>query len=293
MNKNLISERFQALQNSICEGLEKADGKSRFIEDIWSRDGGGGGRTRVISKGNIFEKGGVNFSAVSGKTPPQMKSESLGDQFFATGVSIVIHPENPWVPIIHMNVRYFETDGGIFWFGGGIDLTPIYIIDEDAVFFHKTLKETCDKHEAGFYSRFKNWADEYFFLSHRSETRGIGGIFFDHLGKNGENMESCLKFTFDVGETFLKCYLPIVDRRKNMPYGEKERQWQAIRRGRYTEFNLIHDRGTRFGLETGGRTESILMSLPPNATWEYRHEPSTGSPEAQTLEKLVKGFDWV
>jgi len=293
MNKNLISERFQALQNSICEGLEKADGKSRFIEDIWSRDGGGGGRTRVISKGNIFEKGGVNFSAVSGKTPPQMKSESLGDQFFATGVSIVIHPENPWVPIIHMNVRYFETDGGIFWFGGGIDLTPIYIIDEDAVFFHKTLKETCDKHEAGFYSRFKNWADEYFFLSHRSETRGIGGIFFDHLGKNGENMESCLKFTFDVGETFLKCYLPIVDRRKNMPYGEKERQWQAIRRGRYTEFNLIHDRGTRFGLETGGRTESILMSLPPNAAWEYRHEPSTGSPEAQTLEKLVKGFDWV
>jgi coproporphyrinogen III oxidase len=293
MLKEEIALRFQTLQDSICRGLEDADGKATFIEDLWQREGGGGGRSRVISQGNIFEKGGVNFSAVSGRTPAQLGSEHLGSQFFATGVSIVIHPENPHVPIIHMNVRYFETDGGIFWFGGGIDLTPIYIYPEDARHFHQTLQETCNKFNAEHYPRFKKWADDYFFLNHRHETRGIGGIFFDHLGKTGEDRQQSLEFTFAVGETFLQAYLPLVEKRKNLPYTEKQKQWQALRRGRYVEFNLIHDRGTKFGLETNGRTESILMSLPPIAAWEYRHEPEAGSPEALTLALLKKGIDWV
>lgn len=293
MNKEHIAERFKNLQDSITLGLEEADGKSKFIEDLWERAGGGGGRTRVISGGNIFEKGGVNFSAVSGKTPVQMASENLGDLFFATGVSIVIHPSNPWVPIIHMNVRYFETDGGIFWFGGGIDLTPVYVIDEDASYFHQTLKNCCDRHHESYYPRFKHWADDYFFLPHRQETRGIGGIFFDHIGKKGEDFNASMEFTFDLGNTFLKSYLPIVNKRKNTPFSEGEKQWQLIRRGRYVEFNLILDRGTRFGLETNGRTESILMSLPPFASWEYRHEPESGTAEAQTLAKLRKGINWV
>jgi coproporphyrinogen III oxidase len=293
MLKEEIALRFQTLQDSICRGLEDADGKATFIEDLWQREGGGGGRSRVISQGNIFEKGGVNFSAVSGRTPAQLGSEHLGSQFFATGVSIVIHPENPHVPIIHMNVRYFETDGGIFWFGGGIDLTPIYIYPEDARHFHQTLQETCNKFNPEHYPRFKKWADDYFFLNHRHETRGIGGIFFDHLGKTGEDRQQSLEFTFAVGETFLQAYLPLVEKRKKLPYTEKQKQWQALRRGRYVEFNLIHDRGTKFGLETNGRTESILMSLPPIAAWEYRHEPEAGSPEALTLALLKKGIDWV
>jgi coproporphyrinogen III oxidase len=293
MTKEAIAERFRDLQDDICRGLEQADGLSKFQEDLWTREGGGGGRTRVISNGNIFEKGGVNFSAVSGNTPPQMASENLGAHFFATGVSIVIHPKNPMVPIIHMNVRYFETDGGVFWFGGGIDLTPIYVIDDDARSFHQTLKATCDRHHPGYYTKFKTWADNYFYLTHRNETRGIGGIFFDHLGKNGEAADAALAFTFDVGETFLKAYLPIVEKRKSTPFGEPEKHWQSLRRGRYVEFNLIHDRGTRFGLETNGRTESILMSLPPLASWEYRNEPAEGSAEAHTLSKLKKGIDWL
>jgi len=293
MNKEEIANRFRQLQDDICLGLEKADGKASFREDLWEREGGGGGRTRVISGGQIFEKGGVNFSAVSGRTPAQMASENLGNHFFATGVSIVIHPDNPWVPIIHMNVRYFETDGGVFWFGGGIDLTPVYILDEDAAFFHQTLKSTCDRHHQEYYQRFKTWADDYFFLTHRQETRGVGGVFFDHLGKQAESFQASLDFTFDIGETFLPCYLPIVEKRKSLTFGEKAKRCQALRRGRYVEFNLIHDRGTRFGLETNGRTESILMSLPPFAAWEYRHEPESGSPEAKTQEKLRKGIRWV
>lgn len=286
------------LQSRICKDLEDADGKGKFIADSWERPGGGGGLSRVITGGNIIEKGGVNFSAVWGKTPPQVlammktESEEVPD-FFATGVSIVLHPLSPMVPIIHMNVRYFEMTSGTWWFGGGIDLTPHYVDEDDARYFHRTLKTVCDLHHPSYYLDFKKWADDYFFLKHRNETRGIGGIFFDHLKDDEEfTKEGRFSFLKDVGNAFAPLYTHFMRKNSSLPYGEHEKNWQMIRRGRYVEFNLVWDRGTKFGLETDGRTESILMSLPPQANWQYNYQPEPGTPEFSTLSRLKKGIDW-
>lgn len=284
------------IQDSICRGLESADGKAVFAEDKWTHASGGGGRTRVIQHGNVFEKGGVNFSAVEGKLPPFMKERVSADasSFFATGVSIVIHPYSPLVPIIHMNIRYFETNAGDAWFGGGIDLTPIYVVDQQARSFHQGLKDTCDAFHPDFYPKYRDWADDYFFIRHRNETRGIGGIFYDYLkADEAMSIDDLFAFSCAVGNTFLKVYLPIVEANKHLPYSEDQKKWQLIRRGRYVEFNLVYDRGTRFGLETGGRIESILMSLPEHASWLYNHVPEEGGEEARTLSLLSKGQKWV
>lgn len=290
-----ITHYFQSLQDDICRRLEEADGEGRFREDAWEREAGGGGRTRVIL-GRQIEKGGVNFSAVYGPTPAKilqaLQLESA--DFFATGVSIVLHPRSPMVPIIHMNVRYFEMTSGIWWFGGGIDLTPHYIRPNDARFFHQKLKEVCDAHHPEFYPRFKKWADDYFYLKHREETRGIGGIFFDRLGEaESLNKEALFAFVRDVGEAFSPIYLELLERNRRRTYGESELSWQRLRRGRYVEFNLVWDKGTKFGLDTRGRTESILMSLPPRADWVYDHVPEPESAEARTQALLRKGIDWV
>ncbi len=295
LSPEMISSAFMSLQDKICLSLEQADGCAKFLEDAWSREQGGGGRTRVISHGNVFEKGGVNYSAVYGPTPPAiLKALHLPEaDFYATGVSIVIHPNNPLVPIIHMNVRYFEMSDGTWWFGGGIDLTPHYIVDADAAFFHKTLKSTCDKHNPAFYTEFKKWADEYFFIPHRKETRGIGGIFFDRMdSKRGMSKEQLFDFVLEVGETFAPVYTKLVAQTKDLHYTESQKKWQLLRRGRYVEFNLVYDKGTRFGLDTDGRTESILMSLPEMASWVYNFKPEAGSEEERTLGLLKKGIDW-
>jgi coproporphyrinogen III oxidase len=291
-----ISEWFKKLQDSICKDISAADGYAEFKEDSWTRPGGGGGRSRVIAQGAVIEKGGVNFSEVYGRTPDSIKG-SMGlsdDEFYATGVSIVLHPNNPMVPIIHMNVRFFEMSGGAFWFGGGIDLTPHYIVPDDARYFHQALKNACDKHNGDYYAKFKNWADEYFFIPHRKETRGIGGIFFDYL-KPDENKSFNDLWTFvqEVGNSFAPIYTHFMLKNKSLPYEEQHKNWQYLRRGRYVEFNLVWDRGTRFGLQTDGRTESILMSLPPQANWEYQHEVKPGSAEEFTLNHLKKGLDWL
>jgi coproporphyrinogen III oxidase len=296
--KDSIIEAYQKLQDNICIGLSEADGAKTFIEDHWERAEGGGGRTRILSKGSVFEKAGVAFSAVHGPIPEFLRKENpklpADGKFLATGVSLVIHPNNPFVPIIHMNVRYFEIEDVTFWFGGGIDLTPHYVLPEDAKHFHQTLANCCNQFDESYYPAFRQWADDYFYLPHRKETRGIGGIFFDHLGRNGEqSKEKLFGFSQAVGNAFLPAYLPLVEKNKNLPYGEKERKWQELRRGRYVEFNLVYDRGTKFGLETGGRTESILMSLPPMAQWEYNYRPEPGSREAETLLHLVKGKNWL
>lgn len=297
-DKNSIAEYFRKLQDNICNALENEDGKARFREDVWEREAGGGGRTRVLENGNVFEKGGVNFSAVFGKLPEFLKKENnaLPDnaEFFATGVSLVIHPVNPMVPIVHMNVRYFEISNGMGWFGGGIDLTPVYFNKEDVRGFHEILKKTCDRHKETYYPKFKKWADEYFFLPHRNETRGAGGIFFDRLTwKNEQEKNERFNFVIDIGETFVPAYIPIVQKNKNITYGERQKDWQLLRRSRYAEFNLLYDKGTKFGLETGGRTESILMSLPPLAAWKYHVLPEPGSPEQATLLLLKPGINWV
>lgn len=307
-DKEHIRDWFQALQADICRQLEAVDGKGKFRSDEWERPGGGGGVSRVLKNGDILEKGGVNFSAVWGDTPEatmKLLHLPLGDaashpQFFATGVSVVLHPHNPMVPIMHMNVRYFEINPsanerkGIWWFGGGIDLTPHYVNDEDARYFHEQLKAVCDRHHPSYYPEFKNWADNYFFIRHRNETRGVGGIFFDHL-KAGEDhtKESRFAFVKSVGEAFAPLYIHFMKKNHVLSFGEKEKQWQYLRRGRYVEFNLVWDRGTKFGLETDGRTESILMSLPPQANWEYDYQPPAGSAEAKTLALLRKGVDWL
>jgi len=294
--KEQIIIAFKKIQADICLGLEAVDGQAKFSVENWKHDEGGGGISRVISHGNVFEKGGVNFSAVEGKLPEFMveKTGDTSKRFFATGVSIVIHPKSPMVPIIHMNIRYFETDTGDAWFGGGIDLTPIYVVDEQARLFHNTLKNTCDRFDKAFHPKFKVWADEYFFNKHRNETRGIGGIFFDYL-KPDENhsLNDLFNFTKAVGETFLLAYTSIVEANKNLEFNQEHKNWQLIRRGRYVEFNLVYDRGTKFGLETGGRIESILMSLPEHASWIYNHIPNAGSDEARTLELLKRGVNWV
>ena len=295
MNKDFISSEFQLLQDRICKALEVVDGSSLFIEDKWVREEGGGGRTRIIQNGKIIEKGGVAFSKVNGPVTDLMKKQLgiEGNEFFATGVSIVLHPSNPHIPIIHMNVRYFEMDNGEYWFGGGIDLTPHYIVPKQAKEFHLGLKEICDKYDIEFYPKFKNWADDYFFIPHRNETRGVGGIFFDHLQASEEiTKENIFKFCIELGDTFSKLYGHQVDCGKEILITDDQIKWRNLRRGRYVEFNLVNDRGTKFGLVSGGRTESILMSLPANASWEYNYSPVIDSDESKTLNFLKKGLNW-
>jgi coproporphyrinogen III oxidase len=324
---------FAALQDEICSALEALDGAAKFREDLWTRDGGGGGRTRVIENGALFEKGGVNFSAVHGKFDEAFASRmpvGSGTAFFATGVSLVLHPLNPIIPTVHANFRYLERGSG-GWFGGGTDLTPYYPYREDAVHFHQTLKAACDSFDASFYRRFKRWCDDYFFLKHRNEARGIGGIFFDYLTGEGSNqsanpqgdhspgdlgnksslsdsaltdsagdtaaenrhsLEDIFEFVQTAGHAFLPAYLPIVERRRGETFTEREREFQMIRRGRYVEFNLVYDRGTTFGLETRGRTESILMSLPPIVRWVYDYKPEPNSREAEAWD-FFKAQDWL
>jgi coproporphyrinogen III oxidase len=294
--KEIVAQKFMLLQDDICQKLEEVDGGGRFIEDLWDRPEGGGGRTRII-EGKKIEKGGVAFSAVHGILPETMaKAMNLETtEFFASGVSIVLHPRSPMSPIIHMNVRYFETDEGKkWWFGGGIDLTPHYVNEEDARFFHQQLKNTCDRFHADFYAKHKAHADDYFFIRHRKETRGIGGIFFDYQDeKTGLSKEKLHEFVLAVGNTFAPTYIELLKRSENRPFGEKEKNWQMLRRGRYVEFNLVWDRGTKFGLETNGRIESILMSMPPVANWQYNMQPEPNSEESKTLAMLVKGINWV
>jgi coproporphyrinogen III oxidase len=287
---------FQQIQDSICAGIERADGKSVFTEDAWEHATGGGGKSRVIVHGNVFEKGGVNFSAVSGNLPPFLKEKvsALATAFFATGVSIVLHPNSPHVPIIHMNIRYFETDAGDAWFGGGIDLTPIYINKKQAADFHASLRNTCDAFHTEYYHKFKIWADDYFFIKHRNETRGVGGVFYDYLREDDAmNKDELFAFSCAIGNTFLKAYLPIVEKRMNTPYGERERAHQLYRRGRYVEFNLVWDRGTHFGLQSDGRTESILLSMPPMVSWSYQHQAEAGTPEHDLMQRFIVRREWL
>jgi len=295
--KELIEIEFKKLQDYICNELEKIDGKSLFQSDIWNRAEGGGGTTKTISNGNVIEKGGVAFSAVFGDVTSDMKRQlgTEGDVFFATGVSIVLHPNSPHFPIIHMNVRYFELDNGKYWFGGGIDLTPHYVIPENASIFHYDLKKVCDKYDSNFYEKFKVWADDYFFISHRNETRGVGGIFFDHLsdGNCSLNKEEIMQFCLKLGYSFPEIYNKQIQLQLSKSITDSQKKWQQIRRGRYVEFNLVHDRGTKFGLVSGGRTESILLSMPPTSMWEYNLVPENGSEEYNTLNFLKKGINWL
>ncbi|WP_129714103.1 oxygen-dependent coproporphyrinogen oxidase [Pedobacter sp. SYP-B3415] len=297
MFKENVDQIYRKIQDEICLGLELADGQGKFEEELWSREGGGGGRTRILQGGNIIEKGGVNFSAVHGKLPESVKKAFKVDaeDFFATGVSIVIHPSHPLVPIIHMNIRYFEMDENTRWFGGGIDLTPHYVFENDARFFHHQLRNTCDAYHQTFYQRFKTQADDYFYIRHREETRGVGGIFYDRLKpeNTGLDWDQILNFSVDVGRTFLPVYTELIDRNRDKEFTEQQKQWQYLRRSRYVEFNLVYDSGTKFGLETNGRIESILMSLPPQANWAYNYQPTENSEEAKTLEFLKKGIDWI
>lgn len=296
MNKNDISQGFRELQDRICNRVEQIDGKSVFKEDKWERPDGGGGRTRIISGEGVLEKGGVNFSEVHGAVTDMMRrnTEITAESFFATGVSIVLHPHNPHVPIIHMNVRYFELSDGKYWFGGGIDLTPHYIVPDQAREFHRGLKVICDKYNLSFYDRFKKWADDYFYLPHRNETRGVGGIFFDHINESeGLSKEAIYQFCIELGDAFPELYGYQVSLGIDKRFNENEINWRNTRRGRYVEFNLVHDRGTKFGLVSGGRTESILMSLPAVAEWEYCKEIESGSSEEETLNLLRKNINWI
>jgi coproporphyrinogen III oxidase len=300
----------QNLQDQICSGLEASDGQAKFREDLWKRPEGGGGRTRVIENGAVFEKGGVNISAVHGKLPEAMqKMFNVGEaDFFACGLSLVLHPKSPMVPTVHANWRYFEMyddNGNVIqqWFGGGQDLTPYYLFEEDATHFHQTCKTACDKHNLEFYPKYKKQCDAYFWNAHRNEARGIGGLFFDYCKATPDSsdseqakqmsMQDWYSFVTEVGNSFLEAYLPIVEKRKNLAYTPEQRTWQEIRRGRYVEFNLVHDKGTLFGLKTNGRIESILMSLPPHVQWVYDHHPEEGSEEEKLLKVLEKPKDWL
>ncbi|SHI91052.1 oxygen-dependent coproporphyrinogen oxidase [Aquimarina spongiae] len=298
--KDTFYKYIQNLQDSITSKLEEIDGKAKFQEDIWKRPEGGGGRTRVIEDGAVFEKGGVNISAVHGPLPKAMQSYfNVGDvDFFACGLSLVLHPINPMVPTVHANWRYFEMydkSGEIVdsWFGGGQDLTPYYLFEEDAKHFHSVCKNACDRHHPDFYKTYKKKCDEYFYNAHREEARGIGGLFFDYCKKKDDmTMQDWYDFVTDVGDSFLEAYVPIVERRKDLLFDENHRNWQEIRRGRYVEFNLVHDKGTLFGLRTNGRIESILMSLPPRVQWRYDHHPKTGTEEEKLVEVLKKPVEW-
>jgi coproporphyrinogen III oxidase len=283
---------FAALQQQISDALVALDGFANSREDRWTHDvGDGGGVSRVLAGGKLFEKAGVNLADVRGRLTERLAArlEVAPQEFRATGISLVVHPLSPLVPTVHMNLRFIALSDRA-WFGGGSDLTPYYLFDEDVVHFHTVYKSACDAHDPGYYPRFKKWCDEYFRNTHRDESRGVGGIFFDYLG---DDLESTFAFVQDVGRAFLESYTPIVERRRAEPWWDREREWQLIRRGRYVEFNLVHDRGTLFGLETKGRTESILMSLPPLVRWVYDHQPEAGSREAALLEVLREPRDWV
>ncbi|MGF1521883.1 MAG: oxygen-dependent coproporphyrinogen oxidase [Leptolyngbyaceae cyanobacterium] len=309
----------QQLQDEICDRLQQIDG-NQFRQDAWERPEGGGGRSRVLQNGRVFEQAGVNFSEVWGDHLPTsilaQRPEAAGHDFFATGTSMVLHPRNPYVPTVHLNYRYFEA-GPVWWFGGGIDLTPYYPFREDVIHFHTTLKQACDAHHAGYYAVFKPWCDEYFYLKHRQETRGVGGLFFDYQDGRGalyrgpnaqgtaaqqsqqlgelpaRGWETLFAFVNDCGHSFLPAYVPIVERRHTTEYSDRQRNFQLYRRGRYVEFNLVYDRGTIFGLQTNGRTESILMSLPPLVRWEYDYQPEANTPEAELYNTFLKPQDWV
>lgn len=289
------------LQDTITSKLEEVDGDAKFQEDLWEREEGGGGRTRVIENGTIFEKGGVNISAVHGELPEPLRKQFGVEQgdFFACGLSLVLHPKNPFIPTVHANWRYFEMydkEGNIVtqWFGGGQDLTPYYLFEEDAVHFHTVCKIACDAHHSEFYPKFKETCDTYFWNTHRNEARGIGGLFFDYLKKTDEfSMQDRYDFVTQVGDSFLESYVPIVEKRRTKEYTQEHKDWQEIRRGRYVEFNLVHDRGTLFGLKTNGRIESILMSLPPTVQWKYNHHPEENSQEAKLLEVLANPKEWI
>lgn len=297
LTRTEIIDAFKEIQDYICKSIEELDGKSKFKEDLWDRAEGGGGRTRVISDGNLLEKGGVNFSAVHGPVSELMKKQLNleGNSFLATGVSIVLHPHNPFVPIMHMNIRYFEMDNGAYWFGGGIDMTPHYVDEDLASTFHTDIREVCDKYNEDFYSKFKKWADDYFFIPHRNETRGVGGIFYDHLTaeNTGVSKRELFNFALDLGKLFPKLYADQAKSNRGRAFNDENIQWRNIRRGRYVEFNLVYDRGTQFGLKTGGRIESILMSLPVNASWYYDFSPATNSLEDKTSKLLVKNKNWL
>jgi coproporphyrinogen III oxidase len=307
-----VAEYFRALQDRITAALERLDG-GRFREDAWTRAGGGGGRTRVLAEGALFEKAGVNFSDVHGELRPEMARALPGEgaAFRATGVSLVLHPRSPRVPTVHANVRHLQR-GSAGWFGGGTDLTPYYVVPADVIHFHRTLRAACDAHDESFHRRFKRWCDDYFYLPHRGEPRGVGGLFYDYLGAGAEatagqpaaepiseatrareaDAEAMFAFTRAIGDAILPAYVPIVERRRDEAWGERERRWQLVRRGRYVEFNLLYDRGTVFGLRTDGRVESILMSLPPETRWEYGQAPEPGSPEAASLDAICARADW-
>lgn len=293
MIKNRATEFFRTLQDEITSSLETLDGGAKFREDNWERPGGGGGRSRIMNEGNIFEKAGVNFSAVYGESPKMLEPSNESSQFYATGVSLVLHPRSPKIPTVHANFRYFQQSRGQAWFGGGIDLTPYYLVEEDARHFHRTIKTTCDSHDMKYYPKFKKWCDEYFLIKHRNETRGIGGIFFDHLSGNERELEKIFSFVQEIGKTFLPSYLPIVEHHQKESHTEAQRQWQLLRHGRYVEFNLVYDKGTLFGLETNGRTESILMSLPTLARWDYDSLPTPDSEEEKLIYVLKNPREWV
>lgn len=293
-----VIEFLKSLQDNICSALEAADGSGQFVEDNWIRAEGGGGRTRVLTDGTVIEQGGVNFSEVSGdKLPPSASAhrpELAGRTWRACGVSLVIHPKNPYIPTSHANVRFFiaekEGEEPVWWFGGGFDLTPFYPIKEDVVHWHQTAKTLCQPFGENVYDDHKKWCDEYFYLKHRDETRGVGGLFFDDL--NQWDFDTCLNYIKAVGQGFVDAYVPIIEKRKHIEFSEQQRQFQLYRRGRYVEFNLVFDRGTLFGLQSGGRTESILMSMPPLARWEYNYQPSPTSQEAELAQYLVPQ-DWL
>jgi coproporphyrinogen III oxidase len=299
--KNKFYAYIENLQDQITSKIEAVDGLAVFEEDIWKREEGGGGRTRVIENGGVFEKGGVNISAVDGELPEVLRNQFKVKEgkFFACGLSLVLHPTNPFVPTVHANWRYFEMYdevGNIVtqWFGGGQDLTPYYLFDEDAIHFHKVCKSACDTHDLEFYPTFKKTCDEYFWNSHRNEARGIGGLFFDYQKETAEySIQDRFNFVIEIGNSFLESYVPIVQKRKEIEFSKEHKDWQEIRRGRYVEFNLVHDRGTLFGLKTNGRIESILMSLPPIVQWKYNHQPEKDSEEERLLSILVKPKDWI
>ena len=294
-----VKQYLLALQDRICEELAAEDGGANFVEDAWERPGGGGGRSRVISNGAVFEQGGVNFSHVFGDTlPPSataQRPELAGRSFQAMGVSLVIHPHNPWIPTSHANVRFFVAEkpgeDPVWWFGGGFDLTPYYGFEEDCTAWHQTAKAACDPFGETVYPRYKQWCDDYFFIKHRNEPRGIGGLFFDDLNEWG--FETTFAFMRSVGDHYIKAYRPIVNRRKTLAFTEIQRDFQLYRRGRYVEFNLVYDRGTLFGLQSGGRTESILMSLPPLVKWRYNWQPEAGSAEAKLYTDFLRSRDWL
>lgn len=307
--KERAAELYRSVQKDICRGLEALDGKAKFVEEAWTREGGGGGYTRVLSEGAVFEKAGVNWSEVYGELPANFTAgvQTPERSFYATGISLVLHPKSPMIPTVHANFRFLQR-GEKCWFGGGADLTPYYPYVEDAVHFHRVLKGACDESDPTWYPRFKEWCDGYFYLPHRKETRGIGGVFYDYIGVGQEDLDSpenhphalkqavpleeAFRFAQTISNQFLAAYVPIAERRISEPWGERERQFQLYRRGRYVEFNLIYDRGTSFGLRTGGRTESILMSLPPLVRWEYQYTPEPGSREEE-IQSFLTPRDWL